>query len=374
MARAGPILSAERIYPFAKAIFNSSEPEPPRLKCPALDPKHYEALRLPSNKNLPDDELNHIEFYFALDLRKCLPILPRLIGSIVEAVQFLGVQRCALSIVEGHSPDGTGDVLRALRPFFEEIGLRYWYQESSLDPTVGERIEKLAALRNLALEPLLRNQDRASEQTTILFVNDVAACAEDLLELAFQQRKLNADMTCAMDWASDDPIPTFYDVWVSRTIAGDSFFDVPPSGSWRLARNLFWNAPDTQARFKANKPFQVFSCWNGATAISAAPILKGLRFRHSEKGECYQGEPQLFCKDMWFRGFHKIAVIPTVNLEYTNEKATAIKKLKGYTSNWTNSEDGEDQDIKWVSEPPEMVRCMPTWTSQFWSAWNETLV
>lgn len=95
----------------------------------------------------------------------------------------------------------------------EDFGLVYFYNSSSINPAKGNaRIRKLAQLRNLALAPLYKEQIRITDDTTILFINDVSACAEDLLELALQRRSLNADMTCAMDWTYVGPDPTFYDI------------------------------------------------------------------------------------------------------------------------------------------------------------------
>lgn len=372
----GTILPATRIQPYISAILDPASTALPRLECPALNASRYNVLK-EEPRNTPD---GHIDYYFALDLRNCLSLLPRLIGSIIEAIQFLGPERCVLSIVEGNSPDGTADVLAAQAPFLKQRGISYFYQSSDIDPAKGDRIKKLAQLRNLALQPLLDdNQTRASETTTVLFINDVAACAEDLLELALARRRLDADMTCAMDWTYVGRDPTFYDVWVARTIAGDSFFEIPPDGSWDSAWNLFWNDRETKARLDARRPFQVFSCWNGAVAFGAEPLLlqndsKGLRFRHGREGECAQGEPQLFCKDLWSRGYGKIAVVPAVNLEYSDEKGEKIKRLKGYTSDVVRQQAGDGDDlIDWVTEPPEKVKCMPTWDNQSWRPWNESL-
>lgn len=359
------------------AILDPAVKEPARLECPALNRTRYDSLVTTQAGAKGSPNSNHIDFYFALDLRNCVAILPRLIGSIVEAIQFLGPSRCALSIVEGNSPDGTAQVLAALRPEFERIGFSYFYQPSTINPGQGERIRKLAELRNLALQPLIDDSSRASANTTILFINDVAPCVEDLLELAYQRRKLGADMTCAMDWTYAGQDPTFYDIWIARTLAGDSFFDIPADGNWNSAWNIFWNAPETRERYHHQLPFQVFSCWNGAAVFGAAPILEGLRFRdiHGGKdGECPQGEPQLLCKDLWHRGYRKIAVIPTVHLEYSDEKAAKIKKLKGFTSDLTRGLDERKMKIDWVLQPPEKVKCMPTWANQFWRPWNETLV
>ncbi|KAG8671746.1 hypothetical protein FPOAC1_005003 [Fusarium poae] len=362
----GTILSADRISPYISAILNPTATVLPRLKCPVLNSQRYRSLQQ-RNEQEPK-----ISFFFALNLRNCKDILPRLLGSIVEVAQFLGVSRCAISIVEGNSADGTADVLSALDPFLKDLGLVYLFQNSKINPSKDARIKKLAQLRNLALEPLVKNQVPVSDETTVLFINDVAACPDDLLELVHQKRNLNADMTCAMDYTYVGQHPTFYDIWVARTIKGDSFFEVGSDGNWNSAWNLFWNDPQTRARFEEHKPFQVFACWNGATAFGASPLLHGTRFRESNPNECFQGEPTLFCKDLWHRGFRKIAVIPSVNLEYSDKRGADIKKLKGYVSDIVEEED-EDNAIDWVFSPPEQVRCMPTWETQEWRPWNETL-
>jgi alpha-1,3-mannosyltransferase len=392
--RAGTILSTELVAPYIDAILDPAATVLPRLECPALNTTRYAPLRLrdsarPTNSTGPGRSASpqpHIDYFFALDLRNCLPLLPRLLGSIVEAIRFLGADRCALSIVEGNSPDGTADVLAALQPVLDGLdGLAYFYRPSEINPAEGPgRIKKLAQLRNLALEPLLSDagRARASGNTTVVFANDVAACAEDLLELALQRRGLGADMTCAMDWTYVGRDPTFYDVWVARAINGDSFFEIPSDGNWNSAWNLFWNEPVARARLGDSLPFQVFACWNGATAFGAGPVLDGLRFRSTPRkgegegkggGECSQGEPQLFCKDLWARGAGKIAVVPSVNLEYSDEAAAKIKRLKGYTSDLTRGKTEDGSRIEWQTEPPENVKCMPSWANQFWRPWNEGL-
>ncbi|KAH7109173.1 cryptococcal mannosyltransferase 1-domain-containing protein [Dactylonectria estremocensis] len=367
----GSILPASKITAYLTAILDPTATEPPRLECPSLNISRYEPL-LQQHQGP-----SHFDYYFALDLRNCLPLLPRLLGSIIETIRFLGPERCVLSVIEGNSPDGTADVLVSLRPLLDDINLAYYFNSSDINPAKGNRIHKLAELRNQALNPILSNLDQVSENTTIIFLNDVAACSEDILELALQRNTLGADMTCAMDWTYAGMDPTFYDVWVARTLGGDSFFDIPSDGNWNSAWNLFWNAPDTRVRYEAKLPFQVFSCWNGAAAIGAAPLLGGLRFREThggQDGECVQGEPQIFCKEMWFRGYRKIAVVPTVNLEYSDANAQKIKRLKGFTSDLVRKQRESDARINWVLEPPPKVKCMPTWDNQFWRPWNESLL
>lgn len=130
-------------------------------------------------------------------------------------------------------------------------------------------------------------------------------------------------------------------------------------------------------------------------AFTAAPILNGtVGFRRVKEEECFQGEPQLFCKDMWWAGYGRIAVIPTVNLEYTDERGRWIKEKKGFVSDLvgdgkkkieakeygdTDNEEGKrkevntDLRIQWKG-PPDMVKCMPTFDRQSWLPWNESLV
>ncbi|KAK1752856.1 cryptococcal mannosyltransferase 1-domain-containing protein [Echria macrotheca] len=359
------ILSTEERETYLRVILDPSSTELPRLECPQPDLSRYEYLK-PRNTST-------IQYFFALDLRQCLPLLPRLIGSIIETIRFLGPEHCALSIVEGNSDDGTAEVLSGLRPALDALTTTYYFRSSSINPSTGDRIARLAELRNLAVQPLLTSPTLFSpSNTTVLFLNDVAICPEDTLELVHQRRRLGADMTCAMDWTYVGRDPTFYDVWIARGMNGDSFFDIPPDGNWNSAWNLFWNDAATQARYADHKPFQVFSCWNGAVAFTAEPIMSGkVAFRgpREDRGECMQGEPQLFCKDMWWHGYRRIAVVPSISLEYSDERGKQIKDAKGYTSRWVKE---ADADIEWQSDPPDTVKCIPKYENQYFEAWNKT--
>lgn len=165
-------------------------------------------------------------------------------------------------------------------------------------------------------------------------------------------------------------------------LSGNLFFDIPPNGSWDRSEFLFPFDPEAKARFAFQRPFQVFACWNGAAVFTAKPILDGeVDFRRVREGECFQGEPQLFCKDMWWAGYGKIAVVPSVNLEYTDEKGRWVKKVKKYTSDWVKQENETEGDmegappmkIEWKG-PPDEVKCMPAFDRQEWLPWNESLV
>ncbi|KAK8125896.1 uncharacterized protein PG998_001655 [Apiospora kogelbergensis] len=371
--------------PYVESILNYSDTTLPRLQCPELDTSRYAYLRAVAGKKSSQD----VRYFFALNLKESEHLIAGLLGSVVEAARFLGVSSCALSIVEGNSEDATRRILTALQPELQKIGLRYFLNLTDINPKVGERIEKLAQLRNLVLEPLTSNAVAADADTTIVFINDVSPCTEDLLELVHQRRLQHADMTCAMDWTYAGKEPTFYDVWVARTIKGDGFFQIPPDGSWSQAWDIFAGDPDTKRRYMDKNPFQVFACWNGATAFTAAPILglpaepgrgpigkaSGARvaFRYNREGECYAGEPTLFCKDLWWWGYGRIAVIPSINIEYSDEASTRLKKLKGFTSRWTAQEDLTATRIVWQVEPPEKWKCMHGWWNQVWVPWNQTL-
>ena len=369
------VLSTSIVATYLNSIMDREDMNLPRLECPRPDLSRYEYLK--SQKSTKSS----IQYFFALNLRECLPILPRLLGSLIEAIHFLGPENCAVSIVEGNSGDGTAEVLAALYPRLAKLlnGRVFFTLENDIRPLEGEgqRFKKLADLRNMALQPMLINHDQYLN-ATVVFINDVAICFEDILELIHQRLFLGSDMTCAFDWTyGDSAEPIFYDSYIARSINGDLFFDIPAeTASYSLAEYLFWNEPHAQARFKANQPFQVFSCWNGAVAFTATPIVLGkVSFRAAleKEGECYQGEPQLFCKDMWFQGYGKIAVIPSINLEYSNENGKKIKADKGYTSQWVSKDGSTDEKIDW-QPPPDLVKCMPTFTDQTWHPWNETLV
>ena len=297
-------------------------------------------------------------------------------GSIVEAIRFLGPEHCSLSIVEGNSNDGTLEVLAALRNDLESLGLEYHFQVSDIDPKVGDRIEGLAALRNLALEPLFNNPSHFSPDAAVVFVNDVAICMDDILELVHQRIFQEADMTCALDWSEIDP-PIFYDIWVARAINGDTFWEIPADGGWRYASNLFWNHSTSRQRYDEHKAFPVFACWNGAVVFSAKPLIHNkIRFRRSKPGECYAGEPRLLCKDFWLEGYSKIAVVPTVNLAYSDESAIKAKALHGYVSDAVHQVKGEvvnngSSKIDWETKPPEQVKCMSNFEDHSWVPWNQ---
>jgi alpha-1,3-mannosyltransferase len=163
-------------------------------------------------------------------------------------------------------------------------------------------------------------------------------------------------------------------------MTGDSFFYIPVGdGTWGYTKHLLWNDPTAQRRLYACKPFQVFSCWSSAVVFIAKPLLEQMvKFRRPTHGECLQCEPQLFCKDLWYSGDVKIATVPSVSIEYSNEAAKRLKGLKGYVSHWVNRgrEDDDDQSmqIELEEDPPATTKCYQgPWTTQTWVPWDEFL-
>lgn len=360
------------------AILDPHSKHLPMLDCLSSDLSRYENLRPPTSSS--SSSSSKTPYFFALNLRENLPVLPRLLRSVIQAIEFLGPEHCALSIVEGNSPDGTGDVLAALEPLLHsKLRLQtHFVLGDETDPLTGgggARFAKLAQLRNQALEPMLREPERYAD-ATVIFVNDVVICPDDILELIHQRRHLGADMTCAMDWIYGGAVATFYDVYIARGVNGDLLFNIPPETvSWSEATNLFWNDPESKSRFDAGKPVQVFACWNGAVAFAAKPVVSGeVAFRAAREGtgECYNGEPEIFCKDMWFHGYGKIAMIPYINLVYAPEMGKRVKDEKGFTSQKVMATASDEGLIEW-KPPPEKVKCMPTFDRQSWHVWNETL-
>lgn len=381
------ILSRQNLTSHVRAILDPHrDTGAPTFRCPFFDLSRYRYLQDES----PASSQPQIRYFFAIDLRDNVSVLPRLLGSVVEVIRFLGPASCALSIVEGNSSDGTAEVLAALEPLLAKLGIRtYFTLNSSVDP-LGEgsdRFRELATLRNMALSPIANitatttthpsgavQPLNVADDASVIFLNDVAICPDDILELVHQRQAQTADMACAMDWTGDNPA-VFYDVYVSRAINGDLFFDIPPWVSWERATDLFWNEPVARARLARHEPFQVYACWNGAVVFAARPVVTGevaFRAAHKDKKECHAGEPTLFCKDLWFRGYGKIMVVPSVNLDYTVDAGKKIKELKGFATSWVAQSDAGTK-VEWRG-PPEGVKCMPTFDNQSWRPWNESLI
>jgi hypothetical protein len=88
---------------YIHAILDPSDDSFQRLSCPVPTSGRYDYLRgiVAQATMAPPSAAEKPKYFFALNLHQCVHLLPRLLGSVVEAMQFLGPQNCALSIVEG---------------------------------------------------------------------------------------------------------------------------------------------------------------------------------------------------------------------------------------------------------------------------------
>lgn len=77
--------------------------------------------------------------------------------------------------------------------------------------------------------------------------------------------------------------------------------------------------------------------------------------------------------EMWHLGYSKIAVVPSVNLGYSDAAAQKVKAAKGYVSRIVGAIGGEER-IEWETTPPSTVKCMPSYQNQTWVPWEEQLV
>jgi alpha-1,3-mannosyltransferase len=360
-----PVLKGEAPRPvdYVKAIMDPTDTSFDRLSCPPIGARYYH-LRPPSKST-------EVKFFFALDMFNSASVLPTLLGAVVQAMGFLGAEHCALSIVEGRSTDATYDIVAGVGEEMERLGSKFYLGINNTDPMDGsvDRIAALAGLRNQALRPLIDNHTLYSRDTIIVFLNDVILCADDILELLHQQVIQSADVSCAMDWNDKNNDVLFYDSWVARGISGDTFFEIPQSSEWTFAHNLFWNDPLSKQKFEAKETFQVYACWNGMAVFRAKPIIdREVEFRRSIDGECVMGEPTLFCKDFWRRGYGKIQVVPTVNVAYTVNEGRNAKKVRGRVGDTVNQEVEANNDplVQWQITPPPMVKCAMFWSHPSW--------
>ena len=168
------------------------------------------------------------------------------------------------------------------------------------------RYQRMAAIRNRALEPLYTKPFSNGFPIKVIFLNDIYFHAEDLLKLVHTNNG-DFDIACGLDFYYQ-----FYDVLVTRDIEGYWF-----SGYYPFTRH-----PESQLALKENKPFRVMSCWNGVIVLDAKGFLDhGIAFRGRKNNgesecECQQSECLLVCSDFFKAGMQKIFINPEVRVSY----------------------------------------------------------
>lgn len=278
------------------------------------------------------------KYFFAINLYNSFDVIPDLFATLFKVASILGYQNVYVSIYENGSTDQTKALLRIFDALTRSVGMRVTIRTSMR--TRGafvHRIEYLAEVRNAAFVPLHELRESNNEIfDTIIFMNDILPCVDDLLELIWQSRRNSAGITCAADYMYHDDLgaPVFYDNWVARDINGTALENAP--------FNAIFHHPPSAHAWQAHLPVQVQSCWNGVAILDPAPFYSPphVKFRMAKivQGECSASECSLICNDYWERGYGRIMMVPRVKLAYDRKvfdiihpKRRNLEKIRGYS-------------------------------------------
>ncbi|EMD36958.1 glycosyltransferase family 69 protein [Gelatoporia subvermispora B] len=256
------------------------------------------------------------KYFFAINLYNSFDVVPDLFATLFRVAAVLGFPNVYVSIYENGSTDQTKALLRIFDALCRSAGLRVTIRTSMRTRgAFAHRIEYLAEVRNAAFVPLHELREAENEYfDSIIFMNDVLPCVDDLLELIWQSRRNNAGITCAADYMFHEELgsPVFYDNWVARDINGTALENAP-------FESIFHHGA-SQDRFQRHLPIQVQSCWNGIAVLDPAPFYAPphVRFRMARimDGECSASECSLICNDYWQAGYGRIMMVPRVKLAY----------------------------------------------------------
>ncbi|KAF9511163.1 glycosyltransferase family 69 protein [Hydnum rufescens UP504] len=327
-------------------------------------------------------------------------ILPTFFQELPVLLQHLGPQKVYISIFENGSSDTTPILLNLMAELLDSIGTphRIITLGTSDIPNKeeGYRIAFLARARNKALEPLYNGaaarEMRSRAFDEVMFMNDVAHCAVDMVEMIYQKRKQGAHQACAVDWGGWGG-QVVYDRWVLRTMSGRPFYrweDMvyyvrapdPEDGKEKpFSQPLLYDDED-RARFLANLPLQVFSCWNGATVFNAAAFFPphNIRFRTARNDPDESGSPRsatdkasesyLMSVDLWKAKMGKILLVPRASVSYWPWDYYAYRKDAPLSDTFNDA----DEMVEWKLEPPPLVAMQDfaRWEEvERWGAWDE---
>ena len=142
------------------------------------------------------------KYFFAINLYNSFDIIPDLFATLFRVGAVLGYHNVFVSIYENGSSDQTKALLRVFDALTRSVGMRFVIRTSQRTRgAFNHRIEYLAEVRNSAFVPLHELRDAENEYfDTIIFMNDILPCVDDLLELIWQSRRNNAGITCAADY------------------------------------------------------------------------------------------------------------------------------------------------------------------------------
>lgn len=142
------------------------------------------------------------KYFFAINLYNSFDVIPDLFSNMFKVSAILGYHNVFVSVYENGSTDQTKALLRIFDALCRSVGLRVIIRTSlRTRGAFHHRIEYLAEVRNAALAPLQELRDSEGEVfDSIIFMNDVLPCVDDLLELVWQSRRQNAGITCGSDY------------------------------------------------------------------------------------------------------------------------------------------------------------------------------
>ncbi|KAI5480624.1 glycosyltransferase family 69 protein [Pseudohyphozyma bogoriensis] len=306
------------------------------------------------------------KYFFAINLYNSFDVIPDLFSNMFKVSAILGYHNVFVSVYENGSTDQTKALLRIFDALCRSVGLRVVIRTSlRTRGAFHHRIEYLAEVRNAALAPLQELRDAEGEVfDSIIFMNDVLPCVDDLLELVWQSRRQNAGITCGSDYIFHDEVgqPVFYDNWVARDMNGTALENAPFEAVFRDV--------DSSHRFQRHIPVQVQSCWNGIAVLDPAPMYAHphVRFRMAKlsAGECSASECSLICNDYWNAGYGRIIMIPRVKLAYDKQQVWDIihperrnlTYIRGYTRLGGETDDphSDPQDRAWYGPHDRLFR------------------
>eukprot|EP00823_Brevimastigomonas_motovehiculus_P004973 TRINITY_DN341_c0_g1_i4.p1 TRINITY_DN341_c0_g1~~TRINITY_DN341_c0_g1_i4.p1 ORF type:complete len:746 (+),score=152.83 TRINITY_DN341_c0_g1_i4:91-2328(+) len=307
-----------------KDVWTLADMKAPQLKVPLRQPRVFLAALMSNNEHIMKNFIYHINLLAKL----------------------LGPERLFISIYESGSTDLTPCMLKQFNSSLPLTVGRY-IQLDGQKRNDHHRIDFLAELRNLAIQPLFELAAQGIRFDTVLFMNDVFFTVDDILRLL----KHDVDLACASDFAEVEANqyytehgmsigdPVFYDSWVTRTIEGYPLRNAPP---------FFWSDPGLKKHLEKHLGVTIFPsfmkeinsyevkertespvrppgvhrvtcCWNGIIAIRASTFYQGVRFRRSFPGECAHSECSLLCKDLWSLNFRDFVVDETARVAYASK-------------------------------------------------------
>lgn len=167
------------------------------------------------------------KYFFAINLYNSFDVIPDLFANMFRVAAIVGYENVFVSIYENGSNDQTKALLKIFDSLTRSVGLRVVIRTSHRRRgQFVHRIEYLAEVRNAALRPLYELRDSEGEFfDSIIFMNDVLPCVDDLLELIWQSRRQNAGITCAADYMyHDEIVRSFRLTFVSNVLTHLGFF------------------------------------------------------------------------------------------------------------------------------------------------------